>query len=245
MGLLEALGIKRNENKERFRLAPVGDCAVLAVFEQRIDAEIGAEVAALNTAIQAAGTEGILETVPAYASLMIYYDPLVLDYDQAAAVVRQAGEQMPAKAADNGRLVEIPVCYGGKMGPDIYNVSRHAGLSVQEVIKLHTEPVYRIYMLGFLPGFPYLGGLDERLYTPRLDAPRTSIPAGSVGIGGEQTGIYPIASPGGWQLIGRTPLRLYNPDNNGQLPYAAGDRIQFHSITEFEFQEIAREEGTL
>lgn len=245
MGLLETLGIKKAAPKERFTLAPVGDCAILAVFEQRIDTAIGAEVAALNTAVQAAGVGGILETVPAYASLMVYYDPLVLDYDQAAAAVRAAGETLEAHPADHGRLVEIPVCYGGDMGPDIYNVARHAGISVQEVITLHTAREYRIYMLGFLPGFPYLGGLDERLYTPRLDTPRTSIPAGSVGIGGEQTGIYPIASPGGWQLIGRTPMRLYRPDNDGRLPYAAGDRIRFHSITQFEYEALAREEGTV
>lgn len=245
MGLLETLRIKKDAGQERFTLAPVGDCAVLAVFEQRIDTAIGAEVAALNAAVQAAGVAGILETVPAYASLMIYYDPLILDYEQAAEAVRQAGETLDAHPVDHGRLVEIPVCYGGTMGPDIGTVARHAGLSIQDVISLHTGREYRIYMLGFLPGFPYLGGLDERLYTPRLDTPRTSIPAGSVGIGGEQTGIYPIASPGGWQLIGRTPMRLYRPDNNGQLPYAAGDRIRFRSITQFEYDALAREEGSV
>lgn len=243
MGLLETLGIARKAPTERFTLAPVGDCAVLATFEQRIDAEIGAQVAALNAAVQAAGVTGILETVPAYASLLVYYDPLTLDYAQAAEAVRAAGETMDRKVADNGRLVEIPVCYGGTMGPDLGNVARHAGISTREVIQIHTSREYRIYMIGFLPGFPYLGGLDERIHTPRLDTPRTSIPAGSVGIGGEQTGIYPIASPGGWQLIGRTPLRLYNPENNGALPYAAGDRIRFRAINEVEYQEIARGEA--
>lgn len=230
---------------EMFTLAPVGDCGVLAVFEQRIDPGISAQVAALNRAALSAGVEGILETVPAYASLLVYYDPLVLDYVEAAAVVQQAGASALAADAGDGRLVEIPVCYGGEYGPDLAYVAEHAGLSADEVVSIHTSHPYRIYMLGFLPGFPYLGGLDTRLHTPRLDTPRTEIPAGSVGIGGAQTGIYPIASPGGWQLIGRTPLRLFNPQGDGQLPYAAGDQIQFRAVTPTEYREIARQEGTV
>ena len=122
-------------------------------------------------------------------------------------------------------------------------MAKHAGLTEAEVIALHTGREYRIYMLGFLPGFPYLGGLDERLFTPRLNTPRTAIPAGAVGIGGEQTGIHPIASPGGWQLIGRTPCKLFDPES-GALPYMAGDRIKFEPITAAEFAALAAKEGT-
>ena len=147
-------------------------------------------------------------------------------------------------AAGEGRLVTIPVCYGGDFGPDLPFVAQHAGLTEEEVIALHAGREYQIYMLGFLPGFPYLGGLDERLFTPRLGTPRTAIPAGAVGIGGEQTGIYPIASPGGWQLIGRTPLKLFDPAS-GTLPYAAGDRIRFTPITAAEFVALAAKEGTV
>ena len=172
------------------------------------------------------------------------YDPLVTDYDTLAAALQGLSDADGADtAAGEGRLVTIPVCYGGDFGPDLPFVAKHTGLTEAEVIALHTGREYRIYMLGFLPGFPYLGGLDERLFTPRLNTPRTAIPAGAVGIGGEQTGIYPIASPGGWQLIGRTPRKLFDPES-GALPYTAGDRIKFEPITAAEFAALAAKEGT-
>ena len=149
-------------------------------------------------------------------------------------------KQLSASSVRSGRIVEIPVCYGGAYGEDLPFVARHAGLSEQEVITLHSAQPYRIYMLGFLPGFPYLGGLDERLHTPRLATPRTKIPAGSVGIGGKQTGIYPMESPGGWQLIGRTPLTLFAPGES--LPYAAGDSIRFVPVDKAEFARIRKDE---
>ena len=227
-----------------FTIHPVGDHALLAAFEQHISPEIGAAVAALNARIAAAKLPGAGETVPAFASLMLTYDPLVTDYDTlAAALQKLADAPEHGSAAAAGRCVTIPVCYGGSFGPDLPFVAQHAGLTQQQVVKLHSGRDYRIYMLGFLPGFPYLGGLDERLFTPRLGTPRTAIPAGSVGIGGEQTGIYPIASPGGWQLIGRTPLRLFDPDA-GALPYAAGNSIRFVPITPQEYAAIAQKEGT-
>ena len=133
-------------------------------------------------------------------------------------------------------VVEIPVFYGGSYGEDLKDVAAHAGLTEEEVIKLHSSVDYNIYMLGFLPGFPYLGGLDPKLFTPRLDNPRTKIPEGSVGIGGEQTGIYPLESPGGWRLIGRTPLKLYDPDREQPFLYQAGDYIRFVPITAEEYE---------
>lgn len=226
-----------------FTVCPVGDTGLLVSFEQRIAQSIGAAAAALNTRVAAAAIPGVVETVPAFASLLIFYDPLVTEYDAVADAVQKLA-QAPGSdtAAGEGRLVEIPVCYGGTFGPDLPFVAEHAGLTEKEVIELHAGREYRIYMLGFLPGFPYLGGLDERLFTPRLASPRTAIPAGSVGIGGEQTGVYPIASPGGWQLIGRTPLKLFDPAA-GALPYAAGDRIRFKPITREAFDAIAKKEG--
>ena len=226
-----------------FTVCPVGDTGLLVSFEQRIAQSIGAAAAALNTSVAAAAIPGVVETVPAFASLLIFYDPLVTEYDAVADAVQKLA-QAPGSdtAAGEGRLVEIPVCYGGTFGPDLPFVAEHAGLTEKEVIELHAGREYRIYMLGFLPGFPYLGGLDERLFTPRLASPRTAIPAGSVGIGGEQTGVYPIASPGGWQLIGRTPLKLFDPAA-GALPYAAGDRIRFKPITREAFDAIAKKEG--
>lgn len=205
-----------------FQLHLVGDCALLAAFAQRIAPEIGAVVAALNGRVLAAKIPGVVETVPAFASLLVSYDPLITDCDAVAAAVQKLADVDGADAAaGEGKLVTIPVCYGGDFGPDLPFVAEHAGLSEEEVIALHAGREYRIYMLGFLPGFPYLGGLDERLFTPRLGTPRTAIPAGAVGIGGEQTGIYPIASPGGWQLIGRTPLKLFDPAS-GRCPMRRG-----------------------
>lgn len=187
-----------------FTVHPVGDCALLAGFTQRIAPEIGAAVAALNSRVLAAKLPGVTETVPAFASLLVVYDPLVTDYDTLAAALQGLSDADGADtAAGEGRLVTIPVCYGGDFGPDLPFVAKHAGLTEAEVIALHTGREYRIYMLGFLPGFPYLGGLDERLFTPRLNTPRTAIPAGAVGIGGEQTGIYPMAC----KLAG-TPLQM-------------------------------------
>lgn len=228
-----------------FTVCPVGDTGLLASFEQRIAQSVGAAVAALNARVAAAAIPGVVETVPAFASLLIFYDPLVTEYDAVADAVQKLA-QAPGgdTAVEEGRLVEIPVCYGGTFGPDLPFVAEHAGLTEKEVMELHAGREYRIYMLGFLPGFPYLGGLDERLFTPRLASPRTAIPAGSVGIGGEQTGVYPIASPGGWQLIGRTPLKLFDP-SSGRLPYAAGDRIRFCPITQDEFDAIAQKERTV
>ena len=228
-----------------FTVCPVGDTGLLASFEQRISQSVSVAVAALNTRVAAAAIPGVVETVPAFATLLIFYDPLVTEYDAVAAAVQKLAKAPGSDtAAGEGRLVEIPVCYGGTFGPDLPFVAEHAGLTEKEVMELHAGREYRIYMLGFLPGFPYLGGLDERLFTPRLASPRTAIPAGSVGIGGEQTGVYPIASPGGWQLIGRTPLKLFDP-SVGRLPYAAGDRIRFCPITQDEFDVIAQKEGTV
>lgn len=193
------------------------------------------------------GISGIIETVPAFASLLVYYDPLKLDYREAAEVVgRIAGKASGSATAGSadpmaGRLVEIPVCYGGRFGEDLPWVAEHAGISQEEVVRIHSGREYRIYMLGFLPAFPYLGGMDKRIATPRLTSPRLLIPAGSVGIGGDQTGVYPMESPGGWQLIGRTPLTLFDREHGQAAPYRAGDRIRFIPITEEAFEEIAGE----
>ena len=134
----------------------------------------------------------------------------------------------------------IPVCYDGEFAPDMEDVCAHTGLQREQVIRLHTSRDYLIYMLGFLPGFPYLGGMDERIEAPRLETPRTLIPAGAVGIGGKQTGIYPLASPGGWRLIGRTPIKVYDPDREEPILYKSGDYIRFYPITEEEYKDIAQ-----
>ena len=221
-------------------IRPAGACGALAVLGDRICETTGARVAALDSAVCRARIAGVTETVPAFASLLVRYDPLRTDFDAVSEALRHLAGNIAAGNAQADRTVEVPVCYGGAYGEDLPAVARHAGLSEEEVIRLHSGRTYRIYMLGFLPGFPYLGGLDERLFTPRRETPRTRIPAGSVGIGGQQTGIYPMESPGGWQLIGRTPLCLFAPGRT--LPYAAGDSIRFVPIDEREFARIAAQE---
>lgn len=234
-----------NRTKISFTVKPVGDCAVLAVFGDTVDEDTNAAVTALERFIQDAGIPGVGETIPAFSSLLIHYDPLDTDYRTVADTLIRLDTGFETESHTESRIVDIPVCYGGKYGEDLAFVARHSGLSEEEVIARHSGRTYRIYMLGFLPGFPYLGGLDEKLFTPRLSDPRTKIPAGSIGIGGEQTGIYPLESPGGWQLIGRTPLTLFDPGKGGDLPYRAGDFIRFVPIAADEYRAIesASKEG--
>lgn len=222
------------------KIKAVGDRAVLAELGDSINESVNRMVMELNKTVRASQMEGILETVPAFCSLLVYYDPLVTDYDTVSAFLLNLSAAASDHREQAGALVEIPVCYGGSFGPDLAFVAEHAGLKEEEVIRLHSGRDYRIYMLGFLPGFPYLGGMDERIVTPRLNVPRTLIPAGSVGIGGEQTGIYPMESPGGWQLIGRTPFRLFDPDNGQKRLYEAGDTIRFVPVSSREFEEISQ-----
>lgn len=222
-------------------LRPVGVNGILAVLGDSISEQTGAHVAALREAIADAHISSVEETIPAYASLLVKYDPFLTDYARAVADrLQRAGKSgfpLPRfRRAKSSKSPSVTAEYTARSA----FVAKHAGLSEKEVVALHSGQPYRIYMLGFLPGFPYLGGLNERLHTPRLSTPRTKIPAGSVGIGGKQTGIYPMESPGGWQLIGRTPLTLFAPGE--PLPYAAGDRIRFVPIDEDEFARIRKGE---
>mgnify|MGYP001853782109 FL=1 len=179
-----------------------------------------------------------MEVIPAFSSLLVNYDPRVITYSQ----IRERMEKLlklDVKSEESVcRIFEIPVCYGGEYGPDLENIAANAGLTPEEVIRIHSSRDYLIYMLGFLPGFAYLGGLDERIHTPRLANPRIRIRAGSVGIGGSQTGIYPLDSPGGWQLLGLTPVNPYDPQREIPILYEAGDYIRFVPITEEEFRDI-------
>ena len=182
--------------------------------------------------------EGVVDMIPAFCSLLVNYDPRVISYDEIRERM-QALVRVDARAGETRkRIFEIPVCYGGEYGPDIQNIAEHAGLSQEEVIQIHSSRDYLIYMLGFLPGFTYLGGLDERLHTPRLANPRIRIPAGSVGIGGSQTGIYPLDSPGGWQLMGMTPVKTYGPSRETPILVEAGDYIRFVPVEEEEYLQI-------
>ncbi|NJE02651.1 5-oxoprolinase subunit PxpB [Thermococcus sp. MV11] len=221
------------------KVKPLGDSALLISFGEVINEGINDRVHALARAIEKAGFEWLVEVVPAYSSLAVIYDPTLIDFEG----VKRAVEGVEASAESfEGELVEIPVVYGGEYGPDLEFVAKHSGLSVDDVIEIHSKPVYRVYFLGFLPGFAYLGGMDERIAVPRLEKPRLRVPAGSVGIAGKQTGIYPLESPGGWRLIGRTPLRLFNPEKEPPTLFKPGDRVKFVPIDEGEFLRLYREE---
>ncbi len=220
------------------RILPAGDLSVVAEFGNEISTACNEKVRLLNENLKKSEMKGIVETVPTFRSLLVYYDPLIISYEKLCECIRTASDTKGDIKSDSKRIVEIPVYYGGKYGEDLADVAEHVGMSEEEVIKLHSGTDYLIYMLGFLPGFPYLGGMDQRLETPRLSNPRTSIPAGSVGIGGEQTGVYPITSPGGWRLIGRTPLKLYDNERENPTLYQAGDYIHFQPIDEEEYNRI-------
>lgn len=226
---------------EAMRILTVGDCAVSVEFGQEISLEINHKVMALKMVLEREPIRGIVELIPTYCSLLIQYDPMELRYgqlrDRLEALVTQLDEvEMPPK-----QVVEIPVAYGGEYGPDLVEVARAHNISEEEVIKLHSEPEYPIYMLGFVAGFPYLGGMNKAIATPRKKSPRLKIEAGSVGIAGEQTGIYSVESPGGWQIIGRTPLKLYDVNRNEPVLLKAGQYIKFKPITKEEFRAMENE----
>ena len=230
--------IRRKKKKNKIKLLTAGDSSILLQFGSTIDPAINRKIAATVQLMREQHINGVTDVIPAFCSLLINYDPRVISYEQIKRRM-EALVKIDVTAGDTRkRVFEIPVCYGGEYGPDIQNIADHAGMSVEEVIQIHTSRDYLIYMLGFLPGFTYLGGLDERIHTPRLANPRIRIPAGSVGIGGSQTGIYPMDSPGGWQLMGMTPVKTYDPDREVPILVEAGDYIRFVAIDEDEFHRI-------
>ena len=224
---------------QQFALLPVGEAAVLVEFGRDVSPAIQARVAALEQAIMKAEHKAIVEWVPTYRSLLVYYDLEQTSYPQMADWLSGLAAQGGDTQAVPRRRITIPVLYGGPMGPDLDFVAEHTGLSPEDVIGRHEHPDYLVYMLGFMPGFPYLGGLDPRIVTPRLKTPRTLVPAGSVGIADRQTGVYPVNSPGGWQLIGRTPVRLYAPELADPIMLHPGDLLKFRSVSQAEYDQIA------
>ncbi len=216
-----------------------GDRALVVEFGDEISPECNSRVNRLLDAIEAGGARGVVDLVPTYRSLMVQYDPMLVSFEDLRDAISEVGSEMKDGKAGAGRLVELPTLYGGEYGPDLEFVAEQAGLSVEEAVRLHSSVDYPVYMMGFTPGFPYLGGLPERLATPRLTTPRTVIPAGSAGIAESQTGVYPLDSPGGWQLIGRTPLKLFDVERDPPSLIAAGDRVRFVPLgSEAEYRSI-------
>ncbi|HCD71729.1 5-oxoprolinase subunit PxpB [Thermovirga lienii] len=223
------------------RILHAGDSCVVVEFGSTISLDINGQVQSLRRALENKNIPGIKELIPTYRSLAIYFDPLEIPLEKLKSTLTSLSTMDEENITTGGTLIVIPVCYGGELGPDIENVAQHNNLSVEEVIEIHSRPDYYCYMLGFTPGFSYLGGMDERIATPRLETPRTLIPAGSVGIAGKQTGIYPIDSPGGWQLIGRTPLKMFDPKSEKPTLIEAGYWVRFKPISFEEYQSISSE----
>ena len=223
------------------RFLPTGDTSVCVEFGNEISEKINSEIRAFNILLNEEKIKGIIETVPTYRSIMVHYDPGVIPYKKLIARLKALTGKMDKVEIPPSDVLEIPVLYGGEMGPDLAFVAQNAGISEDEVVKIHTSTEYLIYMLGFTPGFTYLGGMSDKIATPRLQQPRVKIPAGSVGIAGKQTGVYPIDSPGGWQLIGRTPVKMYDPDREVPILPQAGQYIKFKAVSQAEYDKIAEE----
>ncbi len=219
-----------------------GDRALLVEYGDGIDPVINEKVRAMTALLKKDLPKGVEAVVPAYRSLSIIYDPLATTPARLAEILHALEADSRAAEIAKAKVIPIPVCYGGEFGPDIGVVMEHTGLREDEIVAVHAFVDYPIYMIGFTPGFCYLGGLDRRLQTPRRKTPRTNLPAGSVGIAESQTGMYPIDSPGGWQIIGRTPLRLFAPARENPFLYEAGDRIRFVPIAEAEFGRLYEKE---
>jgi inhibitor of KinA len=224
----------------RFRIA--GDRGLLVEYGDRIDPEINARVRTMDMVLAAFPIDGIQEVVPTYRSLLVIYDPLVTTPAKLAHDIEERELHTGKMVLPSPRTVEIPVCYGGDFGPDIEHVANFHGLEVEDVVAIHTRIPYRVYMIGFTPGYPFMGGLPESLHTPRLETPRTLVPEGSVGIANDQTGIYPVASPGGWQLIGRTPLKLFSPDKENPFLFKTGDNLKFVPVSVDAFERLRKEQ---
>jgi len=224
----------------RYRIA--GDRGLLIEYGDVIDPDVNNKVRSMAMVMAQDAPEGITEVIPTYRSLLIVYDPSITNPVKLQEALKTWEARLDDIMIPPPKTVEIPVCYGGEFGADIAFVAESHNLTVAKVIELHCQPEYLIYMVGFTPGFPFLGGLSEKLHTPRLETPRTFVPEGSVGIANDQTGIYPVASPGGWQLIGRTPVKLFAPGRPNPFLYQAGDRIKFRPISAEEYARISEQE---
>lgn len=220
---------------------PAGDTSIRILFNEDVSPELNRQIRSFCNQLREHAMTGITEWVPSYQAVHVYYQPYYMSYETIRDFVFELASRDVHTGTETVTIVKIPVLYGGDTGADMTHVAANSGLSEQKVKERHSGVDYLIYMLGFLPGFPYLGGLPEELNTPRLDNPRNSVPEGAVGIAGNQTGIYPLASPGGWNLIGTTPVKLFDADRDEPFLFRAGDRIRFVPIAESEYKTIAKQ----
>ena len=222
-----------------FNLFEAGDSAVVVEFEPRIDPVVNARAIRLAEAVRTAAIEGVRDVVPAYRSVTVYFDPLRTQY---ASLVERLGQQAglsPKAVGEAGEPIPVPVCYGSEFGPDLTSVAALAKMPPEAVVETHASTVYRVFMLGFSPGFAYMGVVDERIAAPRHSIPRVRVPRGSVAIAGQQTGIYPADTPGGWQLIGRTPVRPFDMARPVPFLFKAGDSVLFVPIDRDEYERMS------
>ncbi|MFC7786127.1 MULTISPECIES: 5-oxoprolinase subunit PxpB [unclassified Rossellomorea] len=237
-----------------FTLRPLGDHAVVIQLGDSIQQETHEKVKVVTAFFETRKIDWLVEYIPAFTTVTLYYDPIkiiesqkpfqsTLPYTIVCSEIEHMLSQLTISEQSDSRIIDIPVCYGREFGPDLEEVANHNHMSTEEVIAKHSNGDYLVYMIGFAPGFPYIGGMSPDIATPRRESPRLKIPAGSVGIAGKQTGVYPIETPGGWQLIGRTPLKLFKP-NNGDSPslLKAGDRIRFTPISFEEYKALEEEQ---
>jgi KipI family sensor histidine kinase inhibitor len=220
------------------RILPCGDAALAVEFGSAIDPRLNARVLALDVRANA-GIAGVVETVPTYRSLLVHYDPVATDFETLSSTLLHLSSDLPDEPVE-GRLWRIPVVYGGPFGIDLKDVAERHGLSPAQVIEKHSAPIYRVYMIGFVPGYAYLGGLDPDLATPRRETPRTKTPAGTISIGGIQAVVASIEAPSGWHLLGRTPVRSFKLDRNPVFLLDAGDRVRFDPIDASRWDELDR-----
>jgi inhibitor of KinA len=221
-----------------FRLIPAGDSALIVEFEERIDPAVNRRVVRFAGAVEAARIGGVRDVVPTFRSVAVFFDPLRTEYAHLTEFVEQHARQ-PAPSDDNQRAPHrVPVCYGGDLGPDLEAVAGFARMPVAEVVSIHASRTYRVFMLGFLPGFAYMASVDTRIAAPRLATPRPRVPRGSVGIAGMQTGIYPADTPGGWQIIGRSPLKPFDLSRPRPFLFEAGDAVHFVPIDRAEYDRL-------
>ena len=217
------------------RIVPAGDAALIVEFEEKIDPAVNARTVAFADAIQAACLRGVRDVVPSFRSVAVYFDPLRTDYDALMATFEAEAARPIGDVAVQRTPIRVPVCYGGDLGPDLGGVAAFAKMSEADVVRIHTSATYRVFMVGFVAGFAYLGIVDARIAMPRHSTPRVRVPLGSVGIAGVQTGIYPAETPGGWQLIGRTPVKPFDPARAEPFLLKAGDSVQFYAIERSDF----------
>jgi KipI family sensor histidine kinase inhibitor len=208
----------------------MGDRSLLVELGETISPEVNRRVQELMLQLQQARLPGVREFAPGYRSLLVVFDPLAISPAMLKTHIAEIAAQPGSSGLPQAKRVTVPVFYGGEYGPDLESVAGHLGISTEEVIRLHTETVYRVYMIGFTPGYPYMGELPEALAIPRRSTPRTRVPKGSVGIAQRQTGIYPVESPGGWQIIGWTPIELFDPNRRLPSLLEMGDQVKFEAV---------------